>query len=124
MSNPSIPASDDPILVIRKMPVHLGGDLTKMADLIVRPGSISLYWLRWGIAPAFKGEPFKKVGGHVDVKIYRLPPWQNSVMYLVEGARRATVTMTPRQRVRTVEALKVAGFSVTLYRSGVFVSLA
>ncbi len=111
-----------PILVLRKMPVHLGGDLTKMADLMIHHGQLTLTWVRWGLAPAWGGEPYRQTGGHVDILTYRFPPWQNSVLCLGGVSEPATVTMTPRQRSHIAAALQWAGFDVTVRQGGFFVT--
>ena len=111
-----------PILVLRRMPVHLGGDLTKIADLVIRPGQITLEWVRWGPLPAWGGESYRQHGGHVEILTFRFPPWQNSVLHLGAAGKSVTVTMTRRQRSTCATALEQAGFDVRVRRAGFFVT--
>jgi hypothetical protein len=105
-----------PILVYRNVSAHLGMDMTRLADLYVRPSEVSIEIKRHGFSRDADGTVVIQRGGRIQLNVCRLPPWSNTELFITGQGQYAHVALTQSQRGPLVTALKSAGFDVDIQK--------
>ena len=110
-----------PVRVFRGLAAHLGDvsvggprmdDLSHLADLVVYPQAVVAVFKRWVIPRQEDGLMIRQDEGPLRVRFGRLPPWQNTVVWVRQDSRLAMLRMSPRGRRQLRAALSETEFGI------------
>ena len=110
-----------PIAVFYSLAAHLGDlsiggplalDLTHQADLVVYPTCVAAVFKRWVVPRAQDGLVLVQNTGPLRVRVGRLVPWQNTVVWVRQDHQLAMLWISPRQRRDLRAAVINSGFGI------------
>jgi hypothetical protein len=110
---------DEPLLVLRGCPGHLGNELTQRADLVIYPQEVRAHFRRL-FGGKETGVVVRQVQGPIIINVAMLPPWFDTVLYVMGDDQTCAIGLPRWKRKSAIQALERSRIDHLLRRSSFF----